>query len=168
MNKSNSFLGMVAKTALAAMLVWTIQIETHAQQRKPRKTKAKTAAKTVQSKPEAKTLRSNQADAADYDVSVKIENRKSSILKTVTSRVLIIVNRDKRPLTICKVILNEEYEFAGKEIKMKHSENGYVYLPIELKLGESLENIFPDDYRKTVVYVDLETDAGVRQFKIDD
>jgi hypothetical protein len=51
---------------------------------------------------------------------------------------------------------------------MKHSEKGYVYLPVTLTLGASLETIFPDDYKKQVVYVDLETDSGVRQFKLKD
>ena len=80
----------------------------------------------------------------------------------------MIVNRDKRPVEIRKVTFNEEYEFAGSKIKMKHSEKGYVYLPVTLRLGESLENIFPDDYKKQVIYVDLETDSGVRQFKLED
>lgn len=138
------------------------------QQRKTKKpTTKKTAQKPVQSEREAK-LSQKTPQTAERDISVKIERRRNLLFTRLTSRVLVIVNRDKRPVEIRKVTLNEEYEFAGSKIKMKHSENGYVYLPVTLKLGESLENVFPDDYKKQVVYVDLETDSGVRQFKIED
>lgn len=138
------------------------------QQRKTKKPATKkNAQKTAQSEREAKVSQSTP-QISERDISVKVERRKNLIFTRLTSRVLVIVNRDKRPVEIRKVTLNEEYEFAGSKIKMKHSEKGYVYLPITLKLGESLENIFPDDFKKQVVYVDLETDSGVRQFKIED
>jgi len=138
------------------------------QQRKSKKpTTKKTTQKTVQSGRETNVSKSTP-QISERDISVKIERRKNLIFTRLTSRVLVIVNRDKRPIEIRKVTLNEEYEFAGSKIKMKHGEKGYVYLPVTLKLGESLENVFPDDYKKRVVYVDLETDSGVRQFKIED
>lgn len=138
------------------------------QQRKTKKTTTKkTAQKPAQSERKNKVSQSTP-QISERDISVKIERRKNLIFTRLTSRVLVIVNRDKRPVEIRKVTLNEEYEFAGSKIKMKHSEKGYVYLPVTLKLGESLENIFPDDYKKQVVYVDLETDSGVRQFKLED
>lgn len=138
------------------------------QQRKTKKTTTKkTAQKPSQSEREGK-LPQQTPQISERDISVKIERRKNLIFTRLTSRVLVIVNRDKRPVEIRKVTLNEEYEFAGTKIKMKHSEKGYVYLPVTLKLGESLENVFPDDYKKQVIYVDLETDSGVRQFKIED
>jgi hypothetical protein len=138
------------------------------QQRKTKKSATKKSAqKTVQSEREAKLSRPT-SQISERDISIKIERRQNLLFTRLTSRVLVIVNRDKRPIEIRKVTLNEEYEFAGSKIMMKHSENGYVYLPVTLKLGESLENVFPDDYKKQVVYVDLETDSGVRQFKIED
>lgn len=138
------------------------------QQRKTKKPATKkTAQKTAQPEREANASRSTP-QTSERDISVKIERRQNLIFTRLTSRVLVIVNRDKRPVEIRKVTLNEEYEFAGSKIKMKHSEKGYVFLPITLKLGESLENIFPDDYKKQVVYVDLDTDSGVRQFKLED
>ena len=136
-----------------------------------RKTKKLTTKKTAQksSQPEQNANLSQQtSQISERDISVKIERRKNLIFTRLTSRVLVIVNRDKRQVEIRKVTLNEEYEFAGSKIKMKHSEKGYVYLPVTLKLGESLENVFPDDYKKQVVYVDLVTDSGVRQFKLED
>lgn len=138
------------------------------QQRKPKKPATKkTAQKPPQAERKAK-LSQQTPQTSERDISVKIERRKNLIFTRLTSRVLVIVNRDKRPVEIRKVTLNEEYEFAGSKIKMKHSEKGYVYLPVTLKLGESLENVFPDDCKKQVIYVDLETDSGVRQFKIED
>lgn len=136
-----------------------------------RKTKKPTTKKIAQkpSQPEREVnLPPQTPQISERDISVKIERRKNLIFTRLTSRVLVVVNRDKRSVEIRKVTLNEEYEFAGSKIKMKHSEKGYVYLPVTLKLGESLENIFPEDYKKQVVYVDLETDSGVRQFKIED
>lgn len=139
-----------------------------AQQRKTKKPATKKIAqKTAQPEREAK-LQQSTPQSSERSISVKIERRRNLLFTRLTSRVLVIVNRDKRPVEIRKVTLNEEYEFAGSKIKMKHSENGYVYLPVTLKLGESLENVFPDYYKKQVVYVDLETDAGVQQFKIED
>ena len=132
-----------------------------------RKTKKPATKKTGQLKREANASQPT-SQILERDISVKIERRKNLVFTRLTSRVLVIVNRDKRPLEIRKVTLNEEYEFAGSKIKMKHSEKGYVYLPVTLKLGESLENVFPDDYKKQIVYVDLETDSGVRQFKLED
>ena len=155
---------------LLALLSLAAFAETSAlgQQRKTKKPATKkTAQKTVQSKREANASQSTP-QISKRDISVKIERRKNLVFTQLTSRVLVIVNRDKSPVEIRKVTLNEEYEFAGSKIKMKHSEKGYVYLPITLKLGESLENVFPDDYKKQVVYVDLETDSGVRQFKLED
>lgn len=132
-----------------------------------RKTKKSATKKTAQLEREANVSQSTP-QTSERDISVKIERRKNLIFTRLTSRVLVIVNRDKRPVEIRKVTLNEEYEFAGSKIKMKHDEKGYVYLPVTLKLGEYLENVFPDDYKKQVVYVDLETDSGVRQFKLED
>ncbi len=138
------------------------------QQRKTKKpTTKKIAQKPSQPKREV-NLPPQTPQISERDISVKIERRKNLIFTRLTSRVLVIVNRDKRPVEVRKVTLNEEYEFAGSKIKMKHSEKGYVFLPVTLKLGESLENIFPDDYKKQVIYVDLETDSGVRQFKLED
>lgn len=158
------FISLLALLSLAAFA------ETAAlgQQRKTKKPATKkNAQKTAQSKRETNVSQLTP-QISERDISVKIERRKNLIFTRLTLRVLVIVNRDKRPIEIRKVTLNEEYEFAGSKIKMKHSEKGYFYLPVTLKLGESLENVFPDDYKKQVVYVDLETDSGVRQFKIED
>lgn len=154
------FISLLALLSLAAFT----DISVLGQQRKAKKPTTK---KNAQSKREAKASQPT-SQISEPDISVKIERRKNLIFARLTSRVLVIVNRDKRPVEIRKVTLNEEYEFAGSRIKMKHSEKGYVYLPVTLKLGESLENIFPDEYKKQVVYVDLETDSGVRQFKLED
>lgn len=158
------FISLLALLSLAAFA------ETAAlgQQRKTKKPATKkNAQKTAQSKRETNVSQLTP-QISERDISVKIERRKNLIFTRLTLKVLVIVNRDKRPIEIRKVTLNEEYEFAGSKIKMKHSEKGYFYLPVTLKLGESLENVFPDDYKKQVVYVDLETDSGVRQFKIED
>lgn len=158
------FISLLILLSLAAF----VDTSALGQQRKTKKpTTKKITQKTAQPQPEAK-LSQQTHQTSERDISVKIERRKNLIFTRLTSRVLVIVNRDKRPVEIRKVTLNEEYEFAGSRIKMKHSEKGYVYLPVTLKLGESLENIFPDDYKKQVVYVDLETDSGVRQFKLED
>lgn len=150
------------------LLVAFADVPAFGQQRKTKKpTTKKISQKTAQSEQEKNSSQSTP-QTSERDISVKIERRKNLIFTRLTSRVLVIVNRDKRPIEIRKVTLNEEYEFAGSKIKMKHNEKGYVYLPVTLKLGESLENVFPDDYKKQVVYVDLETDSGVRQFKLED
>jgi hypothetical protein len=112
------------------------------QQRKTKKPATKkTAQKTAQPEREANASRSTP-QTSERDISVKIERRQNLIFTRLTSRVLVIVNRDKRPVEIRKVTLNEEYEFAGSKIMMKHSEKGYVYLPVTLILGESLEILF--------------------------
>lgn len=156
--------------SLLALLSFATFADTSAlgQQRKAKKPATKKIIqKTAQPKRETDVFQSSP-QTSERDISVKIERRKNLIFTRLTSRVLVIVNRDKRPVEIRKVTLNEDYEFAGSKIKMKHGEKGYVYLPVTLKLGESLENVFPDDYKKQVIYVDLETDSGVRQFKIED
>lgn len=158
------FISLLVLLSLAAFANFSVS----GQQRKAKKPATKkTAQKTAQPVREANVSRST-AQTSERDISVKIERRKNLIFTRLTSRVLVIVNRDKRPVEIRKVTLNEEYEFAGSKIMMKHNEKGYVYLPITLKLGESLENTFRDDYTKQVIYVDLETDSGVRQFKLED
>ncbi len=156
--------------SLLALLSFAAFADTSAlgQQRKTKKPATKKIIqKTAQPEREADASRSTP-QTSERDISVKIERRKNLIFTRLTSRVLVIVNRDKRPVEIRKVTLNEEYEFAGSKIKMKHSEKGYIFLPVTLILGESLENIFPDDYKKQVIYVNLETDSGVRQFKLED
>ena len=124
------FISLLALLSLAAFA----DISALGQQRKTKK--------PAQSKREANASRPT-SQISEPDISVKIERRRNLIFTRLTSRVLVIVNRDKRPVEIRKVTLNEEYEFAGSKIKMKHSEKGYVYLPVTLKLGESLENFFP-------------------------
>jgi hypothetical protein len=138
------------------------------QQRKTKKPATKKTAQKASQPGRESNVSQSTPHTSERDISVKIERRKNLIFTRLTSRVLVIVNRDKRPVEIRKVTLNEEYEFAGSKIMMKHSEKGYVYLPVTLKLGESLENTFRDDYKKQVIYVDLETDSGVRQFKLED
>ena len=156
--------------SLLALLSFAAFADTSAlgQQRKTKKPAPKKTAQNPSLSEQESKLSQQTPQISERDISVKIERRKNLIFTRLTSRVLVIVNRDKRPVEIRKVTLNEEYEFAGSKIKMEHSEKGYVYLPVTLKLGESLENVFPDDYKKQVIYVDLETDSGVRQFKLED
>ena len=155
--------------SLLALLSFAAFADTSAlgQQRRTKKPATKKIIqKNAQPEREANLSRSTP-EPSESDISVKIERRQNLIFTRLTSRVLVIVNRDKRPVEIRKVTLNEEYEFAGSKIMMKHGEKGYVYLPVTLKLGEYLENTFRDDYKKRVVYVDLETDSGMRQFKLE-
>jgi hypothetical protein len=77
---------------------------------------------------------------------------------------LVLGNRDKRPLTVRKLVINEEWSpGAGKD--MLHSTRGWVALPVELQLGDTLR-VGVGDYARAIIYIDLDTDRGAFTFKV--
>jgi hypothetical protein len=143
-------------------------------QQRARKSATKTIAKTPPQE-DSKTTKAiadipprQESKAAEYDLDVGIEKAKLGILGVIptkfTTLVLSITNRDKRSVTIRKVMVNEEYEISGKE-EWHHSSKPRVSFPVVLELGDRLSrDIYP--YKKEVVYVDIETDAGVQKIKL--
>ena len=140
-------------------------------QQRARKSTAKTIAKTPpqqESKTAAKKHPQQESKTAEYDLDVGIEKARLGILGVFPTRfttlVLSITNRDKRSVTIHKVMVNEEYEISGNG-EWHHSSKPQVSFPIVLKLGDKLSrDIYP--YKKEVIYVDIETDSGVQRIKL--
>jgi len=140
-------------------------------QQRARRSTTKTIAKTPpqqESKTAAKTPPQQKSKAAEYDLDVGIEKARLGILGVIPTRfttlVLSITNRDKRSVSIRKVMVNEEYEISEKG-EWRHSSNPQVSFPVVLELGDKLrKDIYP--YAKEVIYVDIETDSGVQRIKL--
>jgi len=140
-------------------------------QQRARKSTAKTIAKTPpqqESKTAAKKPPQQESKTAEYDLDVGIEKARLGILGVFPTRfttlVLSITNRDKRSVTIHKVMVNEEYEMSGKGEWLLPSKRG-VSFPVVLGLGDKLSReIYP--YKREVIYVDIETDSGVQKIKL--
>jgi hypothetical protein len=97
-----------------------------------------------------------------YDVAVEVVT--GHIMFTdLTTPMLKVTHRDRRPLTIRKVTVNDEWVVTSA---MRHSTHGVIHLPAEMRLGDTLEWAVYPPYKKEVVYVDLDTDAGVQHFKL--
>lgn len=116
--------------------------------------------------PQARKVSSNKAPAPapkpePYDIDVEVVT--GHIMFTdLTTPMLKVTHRDRRPIIIRKVTVNDEWVVTSK---MHHSTHDIVSLPVEMRLGDTLEWAVYPPYKKEVVYVDLDTDVGVLQFK---
>lgn len=77
---------------------------------------------------------------------------------------MVFTNREKVPVTIRKIMINEEYDYDGNG-NLLHSTRSWTTLPVELSLGDTLRvPIYP--YKKAVIYIDIETDKGKLTYKV--
>jgi hypothetical protein len=79
-------------------------------------------------------------------------------------RLVILTNREKSPITIRKIIINDEWDVKDNP-NLLHSTKSWVSLPVEMKLGDTLR-VPLTVYRRAIIYVDLETDKGALTFKV--
>jgi hypothetical protein len=162
--------GRAKLTLKGGFLYWSV-LESTGEHYLPRSAKlarihrraSKSTAKTT-----TKTPPQQESKTAKYDLDVGIEKARLGILGVFPTRfttlVLSITNRDKRYVTIHKVIVNEEYEMSGKGEWLLPSKRG-VSFPVLLGLGDRLSReIYP--YKREIIYVDIETDSGVQRIKL--
>ena len=99
---------------------------------------------------------STKAAFSSYDIGVEVKS-------TPFGKVIILTNREKAPITIQKIVVNDEWEIKGSNLL--HSTKSWTSLPVELKLGDQLRaSVY--SYDRAVVYVDLDTDKGKFTFKV--
>lgn len=97
-----------------------------------------------------------------YDLSVEVVTGRI-LFTDLTTPMLMVTNRDRRPVTIRKVKVNDDWDVQNP---VRHSTLGILKLPVELKLGDKIEWAVYPPYKKEVVYVELDTDVGVLTFKV--
>lgn len=148
----------IRKVALTVLLtallsVFSPSASTQSPQKRRLKGKASKAAAPVRS-----SSPSPRDNASSHNLNVEVK-------KTPFGKVIILTNRDKRPVTIRKITINDEMEPAKGGEDLLHSTKSWVSLPVELRLGDTLR-VPTRPYRREIIYVDLDTDKGALTFKI--
>lgn len=133
-------------------LIMTFTMDTTAQsvqRRKRKKTPAKTSA-TI------KNSSASKEPVSSHDIGVEVQS-------TPFGKVVILTNREKSPITVRQIVINDEWEI--KSSTLLHSTKSWTSLPVELMLGDTLR-VSVSPYKRDVIYVDLYTDKGKLTFKV--
>ena len=142
----------VALYLISATFVLTIASGANAQSsaRRKRKKVASKVITAVKNSPPA-------SNAVSHDIGVVVK-------ATPFGQVVMLTNREKSPITIRKIIINDEWEIKDNP-NLLHSTESWTSLPAELKLGDTLD-VPVSQYRRAVIYVNLETNKGILTFKV--
>jgi hypothetical protein len=119
-------------------------------QRRKRKKAPPKATAPLKESPPAKTA------VSSYDMGVEIK-------PTPFGKVIILTNREKSPITVRRIVVNDEWEVKGSDLL--HSTKSWTSLPVELRLGDQLRASLYT-YDRAPIYIDLETDKGKFTFKV--
>ena len=139
---------------LIAVLFTFIQSDTvQASQRRRQKVRVPKATSSAKNSPPA-----IKDDAAIYDLGVDVK-------KTPFGKVVILTNREKAPIAIRKLTINDEWEVEKGNDNLLHSTKSWVSLPVELMLGDSVR-VPISSYSREVIYIKLDTDKGTLRFKV--
>src|SRR5215213_5211289 len=68
---------------------------------------------------------SNKAAIPSYDMGVEVKS-------TPFGKVIVLTNREKSPITVSRILVNDEWEVKGSDLL--HSTKSWTSLPVELKL----------------------------------
>jgi hypothetical protein len=135
---------------VASIPTFTLSADAFSIQRRKRKKAPSNITVPLKNSPSTKPAISS------YDIGVELKS-------TPFGKVIILTNREKEPITIRKIVVNDEWEVKGSDLL--HSTKSWTSLPVELKLGDQLR-ASTYSYKRAVVYVDLDTDKGKFTFKV--
>ena len=135
---------------VASIPTFTISADALSIQKRKRKKAPSKVTAPLNNSPSTKTA------VSSYDIGVEIK-------PTPFGKAIIITNREKAPITIQKIVVNDEWEITGSDFL--HSTKSWTSLPVELKLGDQLR-ASTYSYDRAVIYVDLATDKGKFTFKV--
>lgn len=112
---------------------------------------------TSKSTPPAKILSRSNSNTSNHDIGVEV-------VATKLGGVIILTNREKESVTIRKIVVNDEHDYAGNG-NLLHSTRSWTTLPVDLSLGDTLRvPIYP--YKKAIIYIDIQTDKGTFTYKV--
>jgi hypothetical protein len=142
----------LALSVSSFLLIFTLSDSTQATQRRKQK---RNSSKVVA--PAKKTPHAIKESTPSHDIGIEVKSNPFG-------RLIILTNREKSPITIRKIIVNDEWDVKDNP-NLLHSTKSWVSLPVELKLGDTLR-VPLTVYRRAIIYVDLETDKGALTFKV--
>ena len=132
---------------------------------------SKTRKRVVSQKPFAKIEASkpkepqaSKAKENDYDLGVTFQVDQGRFLfAPYKFASVVITNRDKRPVTIKKIMANGELQL---EIGLGFNDNpDKAKFPKVLTIGDKITVIPSTDYNKELIFIDILTDLGVQSYK---